>query len=229
MLIDLHTHSILSDGALIPSELVRRYIVAGFHAVAITDHADSSNIDNIVNSLNRVCSELKKYWPIKAIPGVELTHIPLQQFAPLTKYARKKGAKIVVAHGESPVEPVLKGTNNAAIKARVDILAHPGHITEADVLLSKKNNVLLEVTTREGHCKGNAHVVKLAKKVNALLVIDSDFHMPCNMPSKALFEKTAKDAGLTKSDLAQIDKNKKRLLSSLRGAPKVRRSNPKPI
>jgi putative hydrolase len=216
MLIDLHTHSFLSDGALIPSELVRRYIVAGFDAVAITDHADSSNIDNVIASLVNVCNELNKYWPIKAIPGVELTHIPLQQFLTLTKYARKKGAKIVVAHGESPVEPVLKGTNNAAIKARVDILAHPGYISEADVLLSKKNNVLLEITTRAGHCKGNTHVAKIAKKFNALLVVDSDSHMPCDIPSRQLFKKTAKAAGLSSADLAQIDKNKERLFSSVR-------------
>jgi putative hydrolase len=215
MLIDLHTHSFLSDGALIPSELVRRYIVAGFDAVAITDHADSSNIDNIIKSLNKVCSELNKYWPIKAIPGIELTHIPLQQFLPLTKHARKKGAKIVVAHGESPVEPVLKGTNNAAIRARVDILAHPGYIAKEDVLLAKKNNVHLEITTRTGHCKGNAHVAKLAKKFNALLVVDSDSHLPCDIPSKQLFEKTSNAAGLSSADLAQINKNKEKLIRSL--------------
>jgi len=217
MLIDLHTHSLLSDGVLIPSELVRRYVVAGFDAVAITDHVDSSNIDNVINSLVKVCSELNKYWGIKAIPGVELTHIPLEQFAPLKRHARKKGAKIVVAHGESPVEPVLKGTNRAAIKARVDILAHPGYILKEDVLLAKKYNVLLEITTRAGHCKGNAHVARMAKKFDALLIINTDFHMPCNIPSKHLFEKTARAAGLLLADLAQIDKNKEQLLLSLRG------------
>ena len=228
MLIDLHAHSLLSDGVLLPSELARRYVVAGFDAVAITDHADSSNIDNIIKSLVNVCSELNKYWPIKAIPGVELTHIPLQQFLPLTKHARKKGAKIVVAHGESPVEPVLKGTNNAAIKARVDILAHPGYISEADVLLSRKNNVLLEITTRTGHCKGNTHVARLAKRFNALLVIDSDCHMPCDIPSRALFEKIAKAAGLTSADLAQINRNKERLVNVI-ASRRRRRSNLKPI
>jgi len=217
MLIDLHTHSLLSDGVLIPSELVRRYIVAGFDAVAITDHVDSSNIDNVISSLVKVCSELNKYWSIKAIPGVELTHIPLEQFFPLTKYARKKGARIVVAHGESPVEPVLKGTNNSAIKAKVDILAHSGYILKEDVMLAKKNNVLLEITTRAGHCKGNAHVARMAKRFKAALVINTDFHMPCDIPSKQLFEKTAKAAGLSLNDLAQIDKNKEQLLLSLRG------------
>jgi len=215
MLIDLHTHSLLSDGMLIPSELVRRYVVAGFDAVAITDHVDSSNIDNVINSLSKVCRELNKYWGIKAIPGVELTHIPLEQFAPLTRHARKKGAKIVVAHGESPVEPVLKGTNSAAIKARVDILAHPGHISREDVLLAKKNNVFLEITTRAGHCKGNAHVAKMAKRFKAPLVINTDFHMPCNIPSKQLFEKTARAAGLSLADLSQINENKEKLLNKI--------------
>jgi putative hydrolase len=218
MLIDLHTHSLLSDGVLIPSELVRRYVVAGFDAIAITDHADSSNIDYIINSLVKVCRELNKYWAIKTIPGIELTHIPLEQFAPLTKYARKKGARIILAHGETPVEPVLKGTNRAAIKAGVDILAHPGYISKEDILLAKKQNVFLEITTRAGHCKGNRHVATLAKKYKAPLVINTDFHMPCNIPSKKLFEKTAKSAGLTLADLAQIDKNKETLLLSLRGA-----------
>jgi putative hydrolase len=212
MLIDLHTHSMLSDGALIPSELVRRYMVAGFDAIAITDHADSSNIDNVVSSLVRVCAELNRYWGIKTAPGVELTHIPLEQFSSLTEYARGKGARIIVAHGESPVEPVLEGTNNAAIKAGVDILAHPGYIVKEDVLLAKKNNVLLEITARQGHCRGNAHVARMAKIFDAPLVINTDFHAPCDIPSRALFEKTARVAGLTLKDLARIDENKERLI-----------------
>ena len=47
-MIDLHTHSLFSDGELLPSELVRRAEVIGYQAVAITDHADSSNLDWII-------------------------------------------------------------------------------------------------------------------------------------------------------------------------------------
>ena len=43
-MIDLHTHSLFSDGALVPSEHVRRVEVLGYEAIAITDHADDSNI-----------------------------------------------------------------------------------------------------------------------------------------------------------------------------------------
>ena len=206
-LIDLHSHSLLSDGVLLPSELVRRYVVNGFKAIAITDHVDSSNIDFIIKGLVTVSTQLNKYWNIKVIPGVELTHIPLEQFKSLTKYARKKGAKIVVAHGESPVEPVLKGTNRAAIEAGVDIVAHPGKILKADVQLAAKKKVALEVTTRRGHLLGNSHVAKIAKSESAKLVIDSDSHTPENIPNLKQFEDVAKKALLTKKDIENCFKN----------------------
>ncbi|MFH1395347.1 MAG: histidinol phosphate phosphatase domain-containing protein, partial [Candidatus Omnitrophota bacterium] len=112
-MIDLHTHTFLSDGALIPSELVRRAQVAGLTAIAITDHIDHSNIDMVLPAIIKVSEVLNQYWDIVVIPGVEITHVPIEVFPELTLYARKMGAKIVVAHGESSVEPVLPGTNAA--------------------------------------------------------------------------------------------------------------------
>ncbi len=44
-MIDLHTHSLFSDGVLVPSELVRRAVMKGYEVIAITDHADASNLD----------------------------------------------------------------------------------------------------------------------------------------------------------------------------------------
>ena len=40
---DLHTHTILSDGEMLPIELIRRMAVLGYTTVAITDHVDASN------------------------------------------------------------------------------------------------------------------------------------------------------------------------------------------
>ena len=37
-MIDLHTHSTASDGALTPSELVRAACKAGLTVIALTDH-----------------------------------------------------------------------------------------------------------------------------------------------------------------------------------------------
>jgi len=177
-MIDLHTHTFLSDGALIPSELVRRASVSGYKTIAITDHVDPSNIDAVLAGLIKVAKVLNKYWDIQVLPGVEITHVPLEVFPELTIYARKKGAKIVVAHGESPVEPVLTGTNAAAIGAGVDILAHPGFLREEVAEFAAEKGVYLELTSRCGHAETNMHVFDVAQKTNAKMIVNSDTHSP---------------------------------------------------
>ncbi len=177
-MIDLHTHTFLSDGCLIASELVRRAAVAGYKAIAITDHVDHSNIDIVLPGIVKVSAVLNKHWDIKVIPGVEITHVPLDVFKDLTMYARNSGAKIVVAHGESPVEPVLEGTNRAAVLAGVDILAHPGYIDAETVSLASERGVYLELTTRKGHSNTNKHVFDIARLKEASLVVNTDAHSP---------------------------------------------------
>jgi len=176
--IDLHTHTLLSDGDLLPSELVRRAYVAGCKAIALTDHVDRSNIDTVLHGLAEASRTLNKYWDILVLPGVEITHVPVETFAELARHARKKGAKIVVGHGESPVEPVIPGTNRAAIEAGVDILAHPGFISEEDARLAAEKGVCLEITSREGHSETNRHVFDMAMRTGAKLVINTDSHSP---------------------------------------------------
>ncbi len=209
---DFHTHSLLSDGCLLPSELARRYEEKGFKAIAITDHVDISNIKRVVAEITCFC----KNWPknrIKVLPGVELTHIPLEQFGLLTKYARKHGIKIIVAHGESPVEPVLKGTNKAALNSDINILAHPGKITKEDALLAKKRGIFLEITCRIGHSKTNRHVAKIAKNTGAKLVFNSDCHLPEDIPDLKIFKKNAQKAGITAADFARCQKTAQKLLN----------------
>jgi len=177
-MIDMHTHTIFSDGELIPSELVRRAHVAGYRAIALTDHVDHSNIDTVLYALVKVSEALNRYWDIFVIPGVELTHIPVEAFPELAGYAREKGAKIVVAHGESSVEPVIPGTNAAAVRAGVDILAHPGFIREEDARLAAEKGVYLEITSRRGHSETNKHVFDTAVRAGAKLVLNTDAHSP---------------------------------------------------
>ena len=75
-MIDLHTHSILSDGELIPSELARRAQVKGYRIIGISDHADSSNLASIIASLLKVRDKMEYYRNITIIPGIEITHVP---------------------------------------------------------------------------------------------------------------------------------------------------------
>lgn len=182
-MIDLHTHTLLSDGELLPSELVRRAQVKGYSAIALTDHVDSSNIDFVLPRIVKVSKVLNKDWDIFAIPGVEITHAPLEEIVPLIKFARKNGARVVVVHGETVMEPVVPGTNRCAIEARCDILAHPGNIREEDVILAAKRGVALEITTRKNHSSTNAHVYSLARQNKARLVLNTDSHSPDNLIS----------------------------------------------
>jgi len=215
-MIDLHTHSLLSDGALIPSELVRRAHVAGYKGIAITDHVDYSNIGIVLPGIVEVAKKLNEYWDIMVIPGVEITHVPLEVFPELTALARKKGAQIVVAHGESPVEPVLTGTNAAAIGAGVDILAHPGLIREEVAAFAAEKGVCLEITCRRGHSETNAHVFDVASKAGAKLIVNSDAHAPEDLLTfekiSEVLENLTDSNGIRKS----IIKNSEELLANLK-------------
>jgi histidinol phosphatase-like PHP family hydrolase len=215
-MIDLHTHTLFSDGELLPAELVRRAEEIGYEAIALTDHADSSNLDWVVPRLVQVCRDLNRHRPIRAVPGIELTHLPPEMIATLVREARSLGAKIVVVHGETVVEPVLLGTNREAIEAAADILAHPGLITEEEVLRAKEKNVFLEITARKGHSLGNGHVARLAKKIGARLVLNTDTHTPDNLISSNFALKVVRGAGLEAEDLQRMIENSRELLSRLR-------------
>jgi putative hydrolase len=211
-LIDLHTHSIFSDGELIPSELARRAKVAGYSVLAITDHADHSNFDFIIPRLVKVCQKLTDAFAIQVIPGIELTHVPPEYIYELAVEARHAGAKIVVVHGETIVEPVMGGTNMAALKAPIDILAHPGLITEEEVMVAAKNSICLEITTRKGHSLTNGHVAKIARQAKAPLVLNSDSHSPDDLVNKDMARKIAMGAGLAKADTVAMFRNSESLV-----------------
>ena len=206
-MIDLHTHSIFSDGVLIPSELVRRAEVAGLTGIAITDHGDLSNIDFIIPRVVEIARELNNIMNIKVIPGIEITHVPPELFHKTAAKARALGAKIIVAHGETLAEPVAPGTNRAALDSDIDILAHPGLIAEEDVLRAKEKGIFLEISARKGHSLANGHVARLAQKVGAKLVINTDSHEPGDLLGQALARRIVCGAGLSERDFEIMQEN----------------------
>jgi putative hydrolase len=217
-MIDLHTHTLVSDGALLPSELARRAEVIGYTVLGLADHMDDSNLDEAIPRLVQWAERLNRHSSITVIPGCELTHIPPSLFEDLTKKARDLGAAVVVAHGESPVEPVAPGTNAAAIRAGVDILAHPGLITAEEVELAVERGVLLEITCRKGHGLANGHVARLAKSKGAKMVINTDHHAPGELMTREFARTVVIGAGLDESDLDILQENARALVSRV-GAP----------
>ncbi|CCO24882.1 histidinol phosphate phosphatase domain-containing protein [Maridesulfovibrio hydrothermalis] len=214
-MIDFHTHTVFSDGELIPAELARRARVAGYRALAMTDHADLSNIDIILENLRRFAKKHGHYFDIDVFAGVELTHVPPGLIGEMADLARNSGAQIVLVHGETIVEPVAEGTNLAAIEAKVDILAHPGLITEVEVQLAAEYGVCLEITTRKGHSLTNGHVASLARKYGAKLVINNDAHAPGDLVGLDLRRKIALGAGLTPAEYAQTEENSRQLVQTI--------------
>jgi Histidinol phosphatase and related hydrolases of the PHP family len=217
-MIDLHTHTLLSDGELLPSELVRRALVKGYTAIALTDHVDSSNIDFVLPRIVRVAQVLNKDWNIFVMPGVEVTHAPLNEIPKLIKYARDNGAKIVVVHGETVSEPVIPGTNRCAIEAGCDILAHPGNITSDDVVLAAKKGTHLEITTRPSHSPANAHVLSLARKLGAKMVLDNDSHSPDDLISAQGAIEFLTKLGLNPSEIDQVFRNSESIVARIKSA-----------
>ena len=124
---------------------------------------------------------------------------------------------MVTVHGESIVEPVEPGTNEAAVRSgAVDILAHPGLISYDDARLAAENGVYLEVSARKGHSLTNGHVVKVARETGAYTVLDSDAHEPDDLLTVEITHKIAKGAGLTDEDAhALLEVNPQKLLKRL--------------
>ncbi|HPP66314.1 MAG TPA: histidinol phosphate phosphatase domain-containing protein [bacterium] len=203
-MIDLHTHSLLSDGALLPSELVRRAEEKGYIAMAMTDHVDASNFEFVIPSIIKVCENLNNSMDIRVIPGCEITHVPPDDIKKLASLCRQLGAKIIVVHGETLVEPVKVGTNHAALDSDIDILAHPGLLSEDDAKIAAKRNIAIEISTRHGHCLGNGNIVKLWEKYNFPAVLNTDTHSPENLIELNFAKRVLLCAGVEESKLQTI-------------------------
>ena len=176
---DFHTHTYLSDGVLSPLELIRRAYDKGYRAIAITDHVGLATQEAVVQVLVEECAQAMAKWDIIAIPGVEITHVPAEVIPEAAEQAKALGAKLVVVHGETIVEPVEPGTNASALSSpHVDILAHPGLLTLDEARAAASQGVYLEVSARQGHSLTNGHVIKQSQSAGASPILDSDAHIP---------------------------------------------------
>lgn len=214
---DFHMHTAMSDGELLPMELIRRAAASDHRAIAITDHASFSNLDWIVKAVAADCNKADP-WGIEAIPGVELTHIPVRYIDEAVRKARKAGAEIIIVHGETPVEPVERGTNHTALSnPEVDILAHPGMMTIDEAELAAKNDIILEITCRKGHSLANGHVANMAREAGATLVVNTDAHGPSDLSTMQFATIVARGSGMSPEEVrAAMVSNPEKLLKRLK-------------
>ena len=66
-MIDLHTHTNISDGTDSPSELIQKAIDAGLEIIAITDHDSTAGIAEAITKIKSQSSN------IKLVPGAEIS------------------------------------------------------------------------------------------------------------------------------------------------------------
>ncbi len=212
-MIDLHSHSFFSDGELSPAELVQRAKDKGYEVLAITDHIDSSNLDWVIPRIAHFCEEINSLaLGIKVTPGAELTHLPPNLIGKLARKARKEGARIILVHGETIVEPVPAGTNRAALEAEIDILAHPGLISQEEAKIAEKRGIYLEISSRKGHSLTNGWVARLAKQTGAKLILNSDAHGPDDLMRDEQARRILQGAGLSLKEREKAIRNSEELL-----------------
>jgi len=214
---DFHTHTFFSDGALSPLELIRRALVKGYKAIALTDHVGPSFLEALIPRIIEDCRLARTYWGITAIPGVELTHLPPRAIPEAAKRAKELGAHLVVVHGESPIEPVEKGTNLAAVTCPyVDLLAHPGFLTPEEARAAAAHGVFLELTARKGHCLTNGYLARLIHSNRELRwLVCSDAHDEEDLLAAETVSLVIQGAGMEEGELTCLRKNIELFLSRL--------------
>mgnify|MGYP000008082065 CR=1 FL=1 len=72
--IDLHTHTVHSDGALRPEELVKKASELGLAAIAISDHENTDGLEEAIESGEK--------YGVEVVPAVEISSYP----DPLTEH-----------------------------------------------------------------------------------------------------------------------------------------------
>jgi histidinol phosphatase-like PHP family hydrolase len=207
--IEFHTHTILSDGVLLPSELIRRAYVADHEAIAITDHVDFSNVDSVIRSTKRAAEGSSG---VEVLVGAEITHIVPEKIPKLVQKAKALGAQLIIVHGETIAEPVAPGTNKAAAAlADVNIIAHPGFVSQEDAELARQNGIYLELTARCGHNVTNGHVAKISRNV----LVNTDCH-GIELISNADAVRIARGAGLNEEEANRAtNQNARSLLNEI--------------
>jgi len=148
--------------------------------------------------------------------GIELTHVPPPLICEMVATVRQAGAQLILVHGQSPGDCVENGTNLAAIEAGADILAHPGLIRPEEVSLAAQNGVFLELSGRADHCLTNGHVVTLARKLGAQVVLGGDVHVASDLSARDRRRCIALGAGLTESEYSQAETAAQKLVEKVR-------------
>lgn len=146
MKVDLHIHTIYSDGVFSPERIVETAIDAGLNAIAITDH-DNVLAYPIATAHAKKIAKENSSTPLEIIPGVEINTIYKNTEIHILGYFMNRENSDFVA--------MLKSQQKARIKQTEEILH----------LLNKKEGInitldKLKTLVAEGGSIGRPHIAK---------------------------------------------------------------------
>jgi histidinol phosphatase-like PHP family hydrolase len=199
MRIDLHMHTLHIGGELLPLELARRAVILRHEAIAVTDHVDPSNLERTIRE-NKRAFPMAADMDLEMLVGVELTHIPANRIDDMVSKAKKAGAEIIVVHGETISSQWRGAPTGPRSTIRTSIYWPSRFLTMEDAQAAADNGVVLEITSRTSHCYTNGHVVRMARKVDAKIVVNSDAHAPQDLITEERAIQVAMGAGLTQDE-----------------------------
>lgn len=152
-MIDLHTHSNVSDGLLTPTELVQHAATQGVQVLALTDHDDISGLDEAhraavqhgIRLINGV--EISVTWKNRTLHVVGLNinphHAPLKVALQAVRQARLNRAQIMA-----------EGLEKAGIKGS---LAGTQHLAQQSIITRMH---FARFLVEQGYAKDNKAVFK---------------------------------------------------------------------
>ncbi|MCK5429059.1 MAG: hypothetical protein KAI94_06285, partial [Anaerolineales bacterium] len=79
-----------------------------------------------------------------------------------------------------------------------------GLITAEEAQIAAQNGIYLEISARKGHSFTNGHVVKIAQRAGAKLIVNSDGHDKDDLLTPDFARAVALGAGITEADLNVI-------------------------
>lgn len=204
MLIDLHSHTTLSDGTLTFDELVAAAERRSYDALAITDHVRGNDpaYCDIASAVRHEVECLAAQTNMRILAGVEVTDFEPSAIPSVAKRVRRAGAQVVVVHGECLTLTVAPGTNAAAVRSPdVDILAHPGLLSPEDAIAAARNGIYVELSAIVGASYANGHICWVARRAGAPIVVNSDAHDEAGMLSRPKVAAILRGAGAPESFL----------------------------
>ena len=212
-MIDFHIHP---HSTMLPAEAASLGRQAGYRTVVLLARCHTENLESALLPLVRAVRELCLHTQLDALAGVELVHVPASLMGETVVKARRLGAALVAAHGESICPHTAltpSGTNMAAIVGGVDLLLHPGLITSEEALCASQQGCALELSLSPWHGLYNGHVARLGLEHNCLLVGGSGAACAGDFVSLALRSAMLRGAGLDAEGLNRVEQGSLTLVS----------------